>query len=143
MKYIWYFIYQVVQWTWGLLQSLFGLVLFFKFRKCDHKFYHGAIMTVHNGNFGGVSLGCFIFINANKRENIEKVAVHEFGHTIQSLVFGPLYLFVVGIPSFVWCNAKRYVALRQVNGVKYCSRFPENWANKLGEMVTGGGAIND
>jgi hypothetical protein len=92
---------------------------------------------LHDGEFGGVSLGCFIFVNANRGEEyLNGVTVHEFGHTIQSLIFGPLYLLIVGVPSYIWCNGKKNIALRQEKGLKYCSRFPENWANRLGQAVT-------
>ena len=32
----------------------------------------------------------------------KRLLVHEYGHTIQSLIFGPLYLIVMGIPSTLW-----------------------------------------
>lgn len=130
-------LYILIQITWGVLQSLFGLCLFIKYRKCEHKMYHGSILTFHDGDFGGVSLGCFIFVSGTRGEEYKaQVAVHEYGHTIQSLIFGPLYLFIVGLPSAIWCNGKRNIALRQEKGIKYCSRFPENWANRLGQAVT-------
>lgn len=106
-KAIKYTLYWLVQCTWGCLQTLFGFVLFCKYARCKHEFYHGAILTYHDGNWGGVSLGAFIFINGNRPEVWTRDArVHEYGHTIQSLICGPLYMFAVGIPSVVWCNTK-------------------------------------
>lgn len=31
-----------------------------------------------------------------------RLLVHEYGYTIQSLIFGPLYLIIIGIPSTLW-----------------------------------------
>ena len=32
----------------------------------------------------------------------DRLLVHEYGHTIQSLILGPLYLVLIGIPSTLW-----------------------------------------
>lgn len=62
---------------------------------------------------------------------------HEYGHTIQSLILGPLYLIIIGIPSTLWgflpcCNVKR-----KAKSISYFSFFTEKWANFFGEQVTG------
>ena len=144
MKYIGYFFYWIIQLSWGIIQTFLGFLLFLKHRDCQHKFYHGAILTIHNGNWGGVSLGPFIFVCGKRGDDyIAPVSVHEYGHTIQSLIFGVFYMFVVGIPSYIWCNSKKCKAIRLDNGVKYCSRFPENWANRLGKAVTHNSPCDD
>lgn len=33
---------------------------------------------------------------------LQTLLVHEYGHTIQSMILGPLYLIVIGIPSTLW-----------------------------------------
>ena len=53
----------------------------------------------------------------------KRLLVHEYGHTIQSLIFGPLYLIVMGVH-------------KRNNGVSYFSFFTEKLANYLGEKVT-------
>lgn len=89
---------------------------------------------MHNGNFGGVSLGLFIFVNNSKSEDWKSDAIiHEYGHTFQSLFLGPLYLLVVGIPSSIWCNCKKYIELRKNNDISYYSFIVEKHANILGE----------
>ena len=30
--------------------------------------------------------------------------IHEYGHTWQCLLLGPLYWLVVALPSAIWCN---------------------------------------
>lgn len=49
---------------------------------------------------GGVTLGRYIFIYRNDY-NLEWTIKHECGHVKQSRILGPLYLFVIGIPSIV------------------------------------------
>ena len=48
----------------------------------------------------GISLGNYIFLDADG--NYDYITVkHEHGHQIQSLIFGPLYLIVIGLPSII------------------------------------------
>lgn len=79
-----------------------------------------------------ISLGNFIFLNDRYDYN---TLMHEFGHTKQSLYLGPLYLIVVGIPSFIWCNC--FYKYRVKNRVSYYSVYPENWADRLGNVKRG------
>lgn len=138
MKAIKTFCFFVVQFVWGAPQSIIGLLLLLKYSKCEKSFYHGALLVLHDGAFGGISLGPFIFVNKSRGEKwINEVKVHEYGHAIQSLIFGPLYLFVIGLPSIVWCNAKKYRKLREEGGVSYYKFYPEKYANVLGQKVTG------
>lgn len=140
MKYIKGFFFYLIQFTWGLLQNLIGFIIFIKFRKEKNmKFFGSKIILVESrgNNWGGISFGCFIFVNAlREKDTLNTTCVHEYGHTIQSLILGPLYLFAVGVPSYIWCNNKKYRALRKEKGISYFSRYPENWANSLGEYVT-------
>lgn len=138
MKYLKGVSYFVLQCTWGFLQSPIGLILFFRFIKCQHSLYHGSVVTYHNGNFGGVSLGLFIFVNGSRGEKaINEMRVHEYGHTVQSLLLGPLYLFVIGIPSLIWCDGKKFRKLREKEGVSYYAFYPESGANFFGSRATG------
>jgi len=77
---------------------------------------------------GGISLALIIFINERYSGDINLVK-HEYGHSLQSIYLGWLYLFVVGIPSiiraFIWRKYK-------LEGKKYYSGYPEKWANRLG-----------
>jgi hypothetical protein len=82
-------------------------------------------------------LGLFIFtpIEAGKRG--DRLIVHEYGHTFQSLIFGPLYILVIGIPSLSWARLGRYKKLRASSGLSYSHYWTEKWADRLGEAVTG------
>ena len=128
-------IYILLQCTWGLPQTLLGLVLFLRHIKAPHAFYRGCIRTeLPHG--GGVSLGLFIFTadaaHAPSAERRAALAAHEYGHTLQSLLLGPLYLFTVGIISFTWANAPRFRRMRAERGLPYSHCFVERWADRLG-----------
>ena len=126
-------LYRLWQWTWGLPQSLLGLILTIKCCCCPHKEVGGALATLHDGDWGGVSLGMFIFVpDGLPPEREARLLSHEYGHTFQSVLLGPLYLLAVGVPSFLWANLPRNRRARAERHIPYESRYPENWAEALG-----------
>ena len=139
-------LYILIQCTWGIVQTLLGFIVFLLNIKSKHYFYHGAVITETKSQ-SSVSLGMFVFVTSNplldKREinkipdeeMYDRLLVHEYGHTIQSLIFGPLYLIVMGIPSTLWGFLPCYQKKR-ADGVSYFSFFTERFANYLGEKVT-------
>ena len=50
-------------------------------------------------NWGGLSLGIFLFCDNSNDNNLKFYRQHEYGHSIQNIIFGPMYLFIIGIPS--------------------------------------------
>ena len=142
------FLYIIWQCTWGILQTLLGVAHFLIYIKCKHYFYHGAIVTEWN-NRSSVSLGLFVFVTAepyfyerlkdeySMEELSKRLLVHEYGHTIQSLLLGPLYLIVIGIPSTLWGFLPYYSNKRKIESLSYFSCYTESWANAWGEKVTG------
>ena len=137
MRYVVYTIWQIV---WGLPQTLAGACVYLAHKSCPHFRYHGAIVTVWERYGKGLSLGPFIFACPRDPGNPdagpdERLVVHEYGHTVQSLIFGPLYLLVIGLPSLVWSNAPALKRSRSKNKTSYYSFYPERFANWLGERV--------
>ncbi len=142
------FLYFICQCTWGILQTSLGLVVFLLHIGDKHYFYHGAIVTEWSDK-SSVSLGLFVFVTKEPffydklkdeytmEELSARLLVHEYGHTIQSLILGPLYLIVIGIPSTLWGFLPYYNKKRKEQGLSYFSSFTEKWANALGEKVTG------
>ena len=136
-------LFHLLQWTWCLPQNLLGALLL-PFLRGERYRFHGALVTVyrrqkHLSNRSGFSLGSFIYIpEAWSAHDKKHLVVHEYGHTVQSMMFGPLYLFAVGLPSALWSRRydRRTAAYRSL-GVSYTDRFPENGADRLGELVTG------
>ena len=145
-------LYSIVQCTWGILQTLLGFVVFLMHYKNKHFCYHGAIITVWESK-SSMSLGLFVFVTSepyftkkfegeiSAKELSNRLLVHEYGHTIQSLILGPLYLIVIGIPSTLWgfLGGKK----RRDEQVPYGAFFTEKWANQLGEQVTGEESIGE
>ena len=141
-------IYRIIQCTWGVLQTLLGFAVFLGNLKAVHRSYHGAIVTYWD-NPSSVSLGMFLFVTQEpyfyeklkdsyqKEDLAERLLVHEYGHTIQSLILGPLYLILMGVPSTLWGFMPSMNKMRREKKVSYFSFFTERWANALGEKVTG------
>ena len=140
------FLYILTECVWGFPQTAAGLVLFIANIKKRHYLYHGAVVTEWD-HASSVSLGLFLFISSARIEDrridgaipseymARALLVHEYGHTIQSLFFGPLYLFLIGIPSFAWGALPRYRKQRK-KGRPYSDFWTERSANKLGERAT-------
>ncbi len=139
-------LYILIQCTWGFPQTILGLIVFLININNKHYIYHGAVVTERKAP-SSVSLGLFVFTTTNpmkdkRKENKipdqelkNRLLVHEYGHTIQSLIFGPLYLIVMGIPSTLW-GFLPYFQNKRNNGLSYFSFFTEKFANYLGEKVT-------
>ncbi|MBO4848836.1 MAG: hypothetical protein J5586_06765 [Clostridia bacterium] len=136
-------LFHLLQLTWCLPQNLLGAAAALVFRGKRYR-YHGSLVTLYRGEkraekLGAFSLSAFIFIPETWSEDYRRsVAVHEYGHVVQSLMLGPLYLPVVGLPSVIWSRrfGKHYSRYR-TRGVGYTDRFPENSADRLGERYTG------
>ena len=127
--------YTILQLTWGLPQTLLGLILYLKNLRRPHEKYHSCIET-HWKSKGGISLGLFIFTPETQLPGSGKICVHEYGHTIQSLLLGPLYLPFIGIISYTWANLPYFKRLRKEKKIPYTACFVEAWASRLGERVT-------
>lgn len=126
-------LYIAVQCTWGIIQTLIGLGFFLANRKCEHQLCRCCIDTKWNAR-GRLSLGMFIFTPEDDVPNAQLIRVHEYGHTIQSLVLGPFMLFV-GIISVTWGNLPYFDRLRREQGVPYTACFAEAWASRWGELT--------
>ena len=135
------FLFYLIQFTWGLPQNLVGLIGYLiLYKKNRHERYQNAFFTLvdTDKSFGGISLGVFIFINGKKDENWKHdTRIHEYGHTIQSLVLGPLYFPVIGFPSVLWCNLPPVCRYRRENDVSYYTIYCEGWANLWGSRFSG------
>ena len=151
-------IYNILQWTWGLPQTLAGAGLYLKHRRDPHFNYNGARVTAWQRD-SGISLGKFVFVPEKKgwssiqdresrpdketprrsagEDNVSSFLLrHEYGHTIQSLILGPFYLLLVGIPSMAWNRLPFFERRRKQTGRSYYSAVFERTANSLGEKTS-------
>ena len=117
-----------MQWTWGLPQTLAGLAVYLAHRNSEHYDYGAARVTVWDRK-DGVSLGKFIFAPDD-----ESMISHEYGHTKQSLLLGPLYLPVIGLPSMLWNRLPYFKSIRKKTGKAYDSFIIEKSATYLGNQ---------
>ena len=142
-------VFVILHCTWGIIQTLVGAVVFaWNYRNNEHFFYKGVIVTRWSKK-AGFSLGLFIFVLPEPRfynrekysftneELQERLMIHEYGHSVQSLIVGPLYFILIGLPSSVWSFSQKYNELRKRNNISYFNFFTEKWANYMGQKVTG------
>lgn len=119
VKYVWQFPQMLAAWIWYIIKRK---DILYKEEGKFYKVYVGA-------NRGGVTLGDRIFISrCYHGEYLNMIIAHESGHVLQSRYLGPLYLFVIGIPSLLWATFHKSLFPK----VNYYQFYTEKWANKLG-----------
>ena len=122
----------ILYWIWCFPQMFAALILRMFVKVSTKEKYKNA--TIYKCKFppswGSVSLGNRIFLCEAHWDNLY-VKRHEYGHCVQSLIVGPLYLLVVGVPSFLWCNVF-YELANKKKRVSYYDFYCEKWANRLG-----------
>lgn len=136
---------KVFLFIWQLPQNIFGYILTRFYKKIEIKTMNDdkdtPIYYTSNVVGCGVSLGKYIILDYNNYygKNLPKVYNHEHGHQKQSLILGWLYLPVVGFTSAICNNLWDRVFHKNWDYEKrnkwYYSRFPENWADKLGGVT--------
>jgi len=141
MKKLIQFLVAFILLIWEFPQNLLGLLVFAIMknrRKITHIEQEKHRLFIETPKTG-VSLGWFIFWTpAGNRFTYLKndCRMHEYGHSLQSVLLGPLYLLVVGIPSlsrvfYRWLYRKKYGK----SWKNYFNGFPEYWADKLGRVI--------
>lgn len=131
---------KVFLWIWQLLQNVIGIILIaatkatVKGRVIDGKIIDYYVSRRFNKTWFGVTLGNYIVFA--KDAYADEISVrHEHGHQIQSLQLGPLYLIVVGIPSFVrniWDRITHKSWTDKQKAEWYYGHFPEKQADSYG-----------
>ena len=113
IKHRW--LYYLTACTWGVIWTLVGCIvtgalalakLFMKDKsKIVFKPYHWVYSISVGPNFwGGCELGlCFL----RDHKSRGTLCAHEFGHTFQNCLFGPLFMFIVALPSAIWYQSRR------------------------------------
>ena len=123
---------RLVHATWGLPQTVLGAgVKVMAGQDCPSYTFRSALVTEWRLR-RGLSLGPFIFV---PRGCPRRLVVHEYGHTVQALILGPLYLPVIVLPSLTWAGAPALERARRRRGISYYTFYTEHWANVLAERV--------
>ena len=125
---------EAIKYVWQLPQNLLG-VLWKNVKK------ESIIIDISNDDLrtveakgylmkagGAVTLGQYVFISQTYQDR-SAVIRHECGHVKQSLILGPLYLIVIGIPSILHAWLNDYIGCDEEEG--YSHFYTEKWADKL------------
>ena len=124
---------EILLYIWQLPQNLLGLImLLFMKPYISKEKYRGITCVVSKKMRGGISLGNYIILSKSyeDKEKSKKTWDHEWGHTRDSRMFGPLYLIVIGLPSLIWCWMYGTVIKQTRNG--YYRFYTEKRADRLG-----------
>lgn len=90
--------YWILQCTWGLPMTLIGAIVALVLLITGHKPKTlGPNVYFEVGkNWGGLELGGFFICG---KDSPERTKFHEAGHGLQNIIWGPLFPFVIAIPS--------------------------------------------
>ena len=127
-------LYYILMFTWGLLMSLIGLIvslcLFIGAQKPYASF--GIWKFEIKESWGGLDLGCMYIRDTTSVNSLDR---HEVGHTYQNCILGPLFPFIVAIPSAIryW---HRYFKVKKGEKVKpYDAIWFEGSATDIGDEI--------
>ena len=122
---------EILKYFWQLPQLIAAFIYYWYLKRKDEILdtctCQGTIVFIKRKSCGSVTLGPYIFLSPKATDTTVR---HEWGHTRQSLILGPLYLIVIGIPSIIWAATHRAIA----PNTDYFDFFTEKWANKLGDV---------
>lgn len=126
---------KVLLYIWQLPQHIVALLVLlctggFAVKAIPHKTAFVYKLRVSGG--WGVSLGSYILLARGADD--AQTRDHEYGHSLQSQMLGPLYLIIVGLPSVVMNLLSRAISSMAKT---YYKRWPESWADKLGGVTRG------
>ena len=135
MKQFWsYFIFYLVQWTWGVLMNIVGVFIALVMLITGHKPYRVGpyIYFRTKWNFGGLESGMFFIIG----ENCDSCACHEMGHGIQNMIFGPFSCFFsIGSAIRYWYRELKYHRKNLNPPTAYDDWWFEGYATKWGTAM--------
>ena len=124
---------EILLYIWQLPQNLLGLImLLFMKPYISKEKYKGITYVVSKKMSGGISLGNYVILSNSYRDKnrYQKVWNHEYGHTRDSKMFGPLYLIAIGLPSLIWAWMYGTIVKPTTNG--YYKFYTEKRADRLG-----------
>jgi len=117
----------IIKYIWQLPQNLIGVIYKSLFATDSIHETEDYEVLAHN-NKGCVTLGRYIFVSPYVNSTIIQ---HETGHVKQSLILGPFYLLVIGLPSLVHAAVHKKWCPSTLN---YYHFYTEKWANKLANL---------
>lgn len=128
-KGVFYYIVYVLLVIWQLPQYTVSLIMWpFIGRKGKIAERHFNKCYSATKMYGGISLGPIAYVSRYFLDFPADIAHELDGHTVQSKILGPLYLFVIGIPSII--HAWLYNPKKKC----YYGFYTEKWCNKLAKI---------
>ena len=124
---------EILLYIWQLPQNLLGLIMMlFMLPQGSKEKYKSINYIISQNMSGGISLGNYVILSYiyKDKEKHKKTWDHEYGHTRDSRIFGPLYLIVIGLPSIIW--AWLYGTLIKPTANGYYKFYTEKRADRLG-----------
>ena len=114
-------LFWVISLTWGALLTIPGLLITGVLILCGCKVHRNGFSYIVEvgGNWGGLEIGAVAICGEYSESApawFQHTRRHEFGHNLQQLVFGPLMLFIVGIPS---ASRYWYKRIKESKGVYF------------------------
>lgn len=126
-------LFYVLSFTWGIIMSIIGaIILLYCAIFTEVHMFHGRLYgVIGKTNWGGMNAGCFFFVCPNAPESTK---AHECGHSLQNCIFGPLFPFIIGIPSAVRYWYRIYLSKVKKQTLKpYDSIWFEHQATEWGK----------
>lgn len=122
---------EILKYFWQLPQLIAAFIYYWYLKSKDEILdtctCQGAIVFIKRKSCGSVTLGSRIFLSPRATDTTVR---HEWGHTRQSLILGPLYIIIIGIPSIIWAATHKSIAPNK----PYDWFYTESTANKLGGL---------
>ncbi|MBQ6071407.1 MAG: hypothetical protein IJK85_06605 [Bacteroidales bacterium] len=116
-----------VLFLWQLPQNLVALLIMpflGRLTFVDYRHYcFGFAGKRFPKNASGISLGSFAFFHPEYAHDAHTIRHEMDGHTVDSKLFGPLYLLIIGIPSILHLAFKK-------EGSNYYDFYTERRANR-------------
>lgn len=117
------FLYYFISLTWDCLSNIMGSIVALVLILTKHEvfFFGPKICIVVGQNWGGLSLGIFTIISRAAKDSYHTLA-HEYGHSLQGLILGPLSIPLVLIWSASRYHIRNYI--RNKKGYEAYKKLP-------------------
>lgn len=115
-------LFYILSFTWGIIMSLIGgVVMILPFGKLH--IFHGRVYKTYKQGWGGVNFGCFFMCGEDCQ--YDSLMGHECGHGLQNIIWGPLFPFVISIPSAIryWYRELKY----NKKGLRPSTSYDDIW----------------
>lgn len=131
-------LYYILACTWGVLMTFLGALItailyIFVQDSRPTTYYWVYYMMVGPDYWGGLEMGLMFIRDKKSSEN--HINPHEWGHTFQNCIFGPLFPFLVAIPSATRYWIQEFRSRKGKTNPDYDSIWFEDSATQCGRYA--------